>query len=186
VHAAEMKTRREALGLSTQWLADQLGVQERAVRRWEAGDRAIPDDVNAVLDHAETTAQTCTTQALAEHDTNTVGARVVLTTYPSDAALWAARPDLAPLPASWHRTAVTAQARHQLLTRGTTVTITYDGADASAPQRPHRGAAGAATGSPLEAALAADVSRSLPPTPPGAFVDVAWPTGTDADHPFLR
>lgn len=39
---AEMKTRREALGLTTARLADLFDVQERAVQRWEDGDRKIP------------------------------------------------------------------------------------------------------------------------------------------------
>lgn len=40
---AEFKTIRESLGLSAQALADILGVsQERTIRRWEDGSRAVP------------------------------------------------------------------------------------------------------------------------------------------------
>lgn len=39
----ELKAAREALGLTVNWLADHLGVQPRAVERWEAGARPVPE-----------------------------------------------------------------------------------------------------------------------------------------------
>ena len=42
---AELKTKREALGLSQQWLANRVGVRIRTIQRWEAGDQTPPNDV---------------------------------------------------------------------------------------------------------------------------------------------
>lgn len=41
---AEFKARREALGLSTRWLADRWGVSHLSVQRWER-NRAIPPEL---------------------------------------------------------------------------------------------------------------------------------------------
>ena len=41
--AGEFRVIREGLGLTRAWLADDMGVQERAVARWEDGDRPIPE-----------------------------------------------------------------------------------------------------------------------------------------------
>ena len=38
----EFRVIREGLGLTRTWLADDMGVQERAVARWEDGHRPIP------------------------------------------------------------------------------------------------------------------------------------------------
>ena len=50
---AEMKTVRESLGLSSQWLADSLGVTLRQTRRWEDGQSPIREDVIALLHRLE-------------------------------------------------------------------------------------------------------------------------------------
>lgn len=42
---AEFRCMREYLGLPHDWLARHLQVNERAVRRWEQGERAIPEGV---------------------------------------------------------------------------------------------------------------------------------------------
>lgn len=47
--SAELKTMRESLGLSQQWLADKAGVRLRTIQRWEAGDQAVPEDVAAIV-----------------------------------------------------------------------------------------------------------------------------------------
>lgn len=46
---AELKTLREALGLTCQWLADEAGVSMRTVQYWEAGRTAVPSDVAQIL-----------------------------------------------------------------------------------------------------------------------------------------
>ena len=55
---AEFKARREALGLSTRWLAERWGVSHLSVQRWER-NRAIPAelarDFEAIEDQADAT-----------------------------------------------------------------------------------------------------------------------------------
>ncbi len=46
---AELKTLRETLGLSAQWLADRAGVLQRSVQYWEAGRSRLPDDVAELI-----------------------------------------------------------------------------------------------------------------------------------------
>lgn len=112
---ADLRVRREALGLTQGWLAAQVGVQDRAVRRWEAGDRAIPGDVRDLLDEGERRADAIL-DAISEEllrvevdlDEEPEGLDVVV--YDSDEDLWAVHPLFAPWPASWHR-AVCARAR---------------------------------------------------------------------------
>lgn len=43
--AAELRTLREHLGLTSAWAADALGVAERSYKRWETGSHPIPADV---------------------------------------------------------------------------------------------------------------------------------------------
>jgi DNA-binding transcriptional regulator YiaG len=48
---AQLKSARQALGLSAEGFARAVGVESgRTVRRWEAGDRDIPGPVIAWLD----------------------------------------------------------------------------------------------------------------------------------------
>lgn len=48
--AAEVRTLREGLGVTAEWLADHLDVQTRTVQRWESGANAIkPFAVDALL-----------------------------------------------------------------------------------------------------------------------------------------
>lgn len=48
--AAEVRTIREGLGVTADWLADHLGIQIRTVQRWEAGQNTIkPFAVEALL-----------------------------------------------------------------------------------------------------------------------------------------
>ena len=50
VTPAELKTTREALGLSSEWVAEVGGVTVRSVRHWESGNGVVPDDVASILD----------------------------------------------------------------------------------------------------------------------------------------
>lgn len=50
VTPAELKTTREALGLSSEWVAQVGGVAVRTVRHWEGGAALVPEDVAAVLE----------------------------------------------------------------------------------------------------------------------------------------
>ena len=47
--AAEFRIAREMLGVSGEWLAGRLGVADRQVRRWEAGNSPVPDGVAGEL-----------------------------------------------------------------------------------------------------------------------------------------
>lgn len=40
---AEVRTIREGLGVTAEWLADHLGIQTRTVQRWEAGQNQIAE-----------------------------------------------------------------------------------------------------------------------------------------------
>ena len=49
---AELKARREALGLPARWLADRWGVSTTSVQRWEC-DRHLPPELEADLESIE-------------------------------------------------------------------------------------------------------------------------------------
>lgn len=48
--AGEFRMVREYLGLTAEWVADQLGVALRTVRRWEAGASPVPDGVREQME----------------------------------------------------------------------------------------------------------------------------------------
>jgi len=50
---AELRMVRDYLGLTGEWLAAQLGVQLRTVRRWEHGQSSIPDGVREQMELLE-------------------------------------------------------------------------------------------------------------------------------------
>lgn len=105
---ADLKIRREALALSQQWVAERLGVQDRAVRRWEAGERAIPDDVEDLLDEIEQHTQFIVDSTVDAIEDLIDAMReaplgVDVAAYESDESLWAVHPEFAPRGASWHR-----------------------------------------------------------------------------------
>lgn len=54
MNGATFKAVRERLGLTTRWVADELGVAERSVHRWEADTSPIPDGVVEALESWET------------------------------------------------------------------------------------------------------------------------------------
>ncbi len=62
---AELKTLRETLGLSAQWLADRAGVLQRSVQYWEAGRSRLPDDVAELILRIDAQFTEATRQALA-------------------------------------------------------------------------------------------------------------------------
>lgn len=105
---ADLRVRREALGLSRAWVGAQLGVAEQSVSRWENGSRAIPDDVWDLLAEGERRAE-ATLDAIAhellavEVDLDSGPEALDVVVYPTDAALWAAHPLFRPWPAAWHR-----------------------------------------------------------------------------------
>lgn len=109
---ADLKIRREALGLSGDDLAQACNVEPRSLRRWEAGQAPVPDFVDDVLlelegftdDLVET--EVTNTLALIEQLTSEHGnppAEITIPAFATDSALWAAKPHLHPFPASWFR-----------------------------------------------------------------------------------
>lgn len=61
---AELKTIRESLGLSAQWLADRAGVLQRSVQYWEAGRSRVPEDVAELVLRIDAQFTEATRQAL--------------------------------------------------------------------------------------------------------------------------
>jgi DNA-binding transcriptional regulator YiaG len=115
---AELKTLREALGLSQAHLAHLAGVQERTVRHWEAGRNAAPPDVAAMLANIDASIDRQVQQALATARELIAQAGhapdcIDLLRYRTDADLWAAHPDYAPLPVTTHA-AMLARTRRAL------------------------------------------------------------------------
>lgn len=127
---AELKTIRESLGLSAQWLAGRAGVrQQRSVQYWEAGRSRVPEDVADLILRIDAQFTEATRQALAVVDEQTAKQghppeTVRLYRYRDDAALHVARPDMAGLPVTAHA-ALLARVRLALLARGHAVVIEY-------------------------------------------------------------
>jgi hypothetical protein len=107
--AADLKVVREWLGLPTRWLAEHLGVQERAVHRWEAGVSPIPDGVRLAVERLEQQTAAFVGAAVdALGDARDPG----MLTYRTDDDYRAHHPQQ-PWPASWHR-AVVARVAHEV------------------------------------------------------------------------
>lgn len=126
---AELKTIRESLGLSAQWLADRAGVLQRSVQYWEAGRSRVPEDVAELVLRIDAQFTEATRQALAVVDEQTARQGhppevVRLYRYRDDAALHAARPDMDGLPVTAHA-ALLARVRLALMARGQAVVIEY-------------------------------------------------------------
>ena len=126
---AELKTIRESLGLSAQWLADRAGVMQRSVQYWEAGRSRVPEDVADLVLRIDAQFAEATRQELAVVDEQTARQGhppevVRLYRYRYDAVLWAARPDMSGLPVTAHA-ALLARVRLALLARGQAVVIEY-------------------------------------------------------------
>jgi hypothetical protein len=100
--AAELRCMREWLGLSGAWLAAHLGVEDQAVRQWEAGTSPVPGDVRLRIEQLEElTAESVDTLVWMFADRTNPTASV----YPNDTEYHAAAPG-AVMPASWHRMVV--------------------------------------------------------------------------------
>lgn len=115
---ADLVVRREALGLSQSWVAQQVGVQERTACHWEAGELTIPADVEILLGRIEEQTEELMLSCLeafqgivagVEHDPDGVD----VAAYATDEQLWLVHPGFAPLPASWHR-AMLAKVRESI------------------------------------------------------------------------
>lgn len=121
----EIRSRREALGMSQDELATHLGITQGTLSRWETGTRTPRDptgiiaQLNALQDAHHDLTHTLTHAADGQDDP------VLLTTHPTTESLWQADPTARAqrLPASLHR-AATATAAHTLTRAGRTTRIT--------------------------------------------------------------
>lgn len=100
MEAIELRARREALGLSQTRLAHELDTSQAAVSLWESAKRQIPASVAVALTRLEDGREEVATAALSALEKSPDRA---LTAFQTDEALWAAHPELRPLPAATHR-----------------------------------------------------------------------------------
>ena len=103
---ADLKIRREALGLSGEQLAARCGIQSRSVRRWEAGFTPVPDFVEDVLLEIEVFTDRLVAVSVAEAAAQFEASAddvIEIQAYATDEDMWAAHPDWEPMPASWFR-----------------------------------------------------------------------------------
>lgn len=115
VEPVEWRSRREALGLSQDAYAAWIGTSQAAVSNWEHGRRPPRDPVSVRMrvSELEDIMEDLIAQVVA--DVSVEVGPVVLVTYATDAAWWAASPgaERAGLPAQLHRVA-TARAAVEL------------------------------------------------------------------------
>jgi hypothetical protein len=100
--AAELRVVLEFLGLPQDWLAAQLDVQDRTVRRWLAGTTPIPEFVRETIESYEAATADAVTAGIDQLGDLPDPA---ILTFRSDDDYRQAHPD-AEWPASWHRAVV--------------------------------------------------------------------------------
>lgn len=103
---ADLKTIREAIGLTVPDLAALAGVQERSVRYWESGRTAVPADVQAQVLRIDAWLTEQAREALATVRTLAAGEAVHLVRYREDEDLWRFQPAYRPLPVTAHAAAL--------------------------------------------------------------------------------
>lgn len=100
--SAEFRILREQLGVTTDWLAEQFGVDHRTVRRWDTGASRVPDGVAADMDRI---------RAATDDFVDQVASEVVdadqeqLVVYRDEVQFRESWPGLN-YPAGWHRAAI--------------------------------------------------------------------------------
>lgn len=103
---AELKTIRENLGLTVQWLAENAKVSHRSATYWEAGKGKVPDDVAALLESVAAKIQTAADEAIKQVNNIAIAQglpdEIVLLRYKTDADLHKYRPDFIGLPVTCH------------------------------------------------------------------------------------
>ena len=99
---AELRTIREYLGVTGDWLAAHLDVAPRTVRHWEHGKYAIPAGVAEAVEQLEAAAADAVTAGVTAYEDMPDPAAVPLITYRDDADYRAHHPEVT-WPASWHR-----------------------------------------------------------------------------------
>lgn len=103
---AELHVVREYLGLDMDDLASILQVNERTVRRWQAGVVPIPEGARQDIEDLEARTATFVGQIIDTlHDTPDPTESAILV-YRTDDDYWTHHPEQRPYPASWHRAVI--------------------------------------------------------------------------------
>lgn len=126
--SAELKTMRESLGLTAQWLADVSGVQLRTVQYWEV-DRAVPDEVaKRLIDldarFSEMARNVVSLTGQLHEASGTKPENVKLYRFRNEQDLWRDRPDMQGLPVTCYA-AMLNRCRLALEEEGYKVRILY-------------------------------------------------------------
>lgn len=104
--SAELKTMREAVGLTVPELAALADVQERTVRYWESGRNQVPEDVTDLVSRIDAMLNSLVAQTvdLVRSKIKAHGKPIGITLlrYRENADLWRFRPDFKPLPTTTH------------------------------------------------------------------------------------
>lgn len=131
---AELKSMREFLGLTLQWVADRAGVAPRTAQFWEAGRQRVPADVAHMLLQMDSDAQRIVirTQYMVEDIIKQQGRppeAIMLLRYRTDADLWQFRPDMQGWPAMAHA-AIMSRVQRTLWAMGIPTGMEYMDPDA--------------------------------------------------------
>lgn len=100
---AELRTIREWLGVTGDWLAGHLQVNPRTVRDWEQGRRPVPDRIRIAIEELEAVTGHAVGEAVTQLGDVPDPVAVV---YRDDEEYHAAHPEMSAWPASWHRRVV--------------------------------------------------------------------------------
>ena len=103
MNAARLRMVRQWLGVDVEALAELLKINVRNLRKYELGTSSMHPDVRERLQNLVERADAEVEAMLAALD-GQVGPQVFI--YRDNPQLWAARPDLRPLPVGWHRAVV--------------------------------------------------------------------------------
>jgi transcriptional regulator with XRE-family HTH domain len=126
--AAELKTYREALGLSAQWLANKVGVSHRSVCYWESGKARVPNDVAELIMALTNNIHRYADEAIKQVNAIALAAgipeQINLLRYKTDEDLHHYRPDFKGLPVATHAAMLAIIAR-ELGLMGIIVVIVY-------------------------------------------------------------
>lgn len=103
---AELRTAREQLGVTGDWLAEYMGEKPRTLRRWEQGLHRVPDKVRSYIEHLERRTADVVAQMADTLNRDREQPVTVVAVYRTNAQFHAAHPDLSLFCASWHRVVV--------------------------------------------------------------------------------
>ncbi len=125
---AELKTLRESLGLTLNWVAEQAGVYVRTAQYWESGRQAPPADVVEMLQRLDAQIDRVVIETLDTYadvaETHGEPENIELYRYRKNEQLWSDKPDMMPLPVTYHA-AMLHRASKALRNIGLTVSIVY-------------------------------------------------------------